>query len=125
MGDDGGSKLALLDARAIAPSASAVAVGPEVDPRDLDSVEGALQTRVQPYSDTIINFYSAITWQLLSHADQHQNNAEQRSQTHGHLPTAKLRFDAAGPLNQRPRPGPLGGGHTTHRCVCETDIAAD
>jgi len=32
-----------------------VVVGPDVDPYDLGSVEWALQTRVQPYSDTIIN----------------------------------------------------------------------
>ena len=32
-----------------------VVVGPDVDPYDLTSVEWAIQTRVQPYSDTIIN----------------------------------------------------------------------
>ncbi len=32
-----------------------IVVGPDVDPYDLGSVEWALQTRVQPYSDTIIN----------------------------------------------------------------------
>ena len=32
-----------------------IVVGPDVDPYDLTSVEWALQTRVQPYSDTIIN----------------------------------------------------------------------
>jgi len=32
-----------------------IVVGPDVDPYDLTSVEWAIQTRVQPYSDTIIN----------------------------------------------------------------------
>ncbi|MDH3977189.1 MAG: UbiD family decarboxylase [Gammaproteobacteria bacterium] len=32
-----------------------IVVGPDVDPYDLNSVEWAIQTRVQPYSDTIIN----------------------------------------------------------------------
>ncbi len=32
-----------------------VVVGPDVDPYDLSSVEWAIQTRVQPYSDSIIN----------------------------------------------------------------------
>lgn len=32
-----------------------VVVGPDVDPYDLSSIEWALQTRVQPHSDTIIN----------------------------------------------------------------------
>ncbi|MEE4185434.1 MAG: UbiD family decarboxylase domain-containing protein [Gammaproteobacteria bacterium] len=32
-----------------------IVVGPDVNPYDLGSVEWALQTRVQPYSDTIIN----------------------------------------------------------------------
>ncbi len=30
-------------------------VGPDVDPYDLDSVEWAIMSRVQPYSDIIIN----------------------------------------------------------------------
>ena len=32
-----------------------IVVGPDVDPYDLNSVEWAIQTRVQPYSDMIIN----------------------------------------------------------------------
>jgi 3-polyprenyl-4-hydroxybenzoate decarboxylase len=32
-----------------------IVVGPDVDPYDLNSVEWAIQTRVQPYTDTIIN----------------------------------------------------------------------
>ena len=32
-----------------------IVVGPDVNPYDLGSVEWALQTRVQPYSDTVIN----------------------------------------------------------------------
>jgi UbiD family decarboxylase len=32
-----------------------IVVGPDVDPYDLDSVEWAIQTRVQPVSDTILN----------------------------------------------------------------------
>lgn len=32
-----------------------IVVGPDVDPYDLNSVEWAIQTRVQPYSDIIIN----------------------------------------------------------------------
>ena len=32
-----------------------VVVGPDVDPYDMDQIEWAIQSRVQPYSDTIIN----------------------------------------------------------------------
>ena len=32
-----------------------IVVGPDVDPYDMDSIEWAIATRVQPYSDTIIN----------------------------------------------------------------------
>ena len=34
-----------------------VVVGPDVDPYDMNSIEWAIMTRVQPYSDTVINRY--------------------------------------------------------------------
>ena len=33
----------------------AIVVGPDVDPYDMDQIEWAIMSRVQPYSDTIIN----------------------------------------------------------------------